>query len=81
MTARPDDTVDLVGKIIDYEDGNMSESEVVAFFQELVDSGMAWTLQGHYGRTARVLIEAGRVRLGAPVESAQAMPRRARAEG
>lgn len=42
-----------------YESGDMSEAEIVAFFQELIDTGMAFRLQGHYGRTARRLIEAG----------------------
>ena len=48
-----------VDKFIDYESGDLDEEETVAFFQELVDSGVAWQLQGHYGRTARALIEAG----------------------
>jgi hypothetical protein len=48
-----------VAKIIAYEQGSMDEAEVVQFFQELIDSGLAWQLQGHYGRTARRLIEAG----------------------
>jgi len=51
--------MDLVGKIIDYEMGNMSQQEMIGLFQQLVDSGQAWTLQGHYGRTARALIDAG----------------------
>jgi len=48
-----------VTKIIAYEQGAMDEAEVIEFFQELIDSGLAWRLQGHYGRTARRLIEAG----------------------
>lgn len=45
--------------IIAYEDGDLSADETVALFQALIDSGLAWTLQGHYGRTARALIESG----------------------
>jgi hypothetical protein len=51
----------LVDKIIDYESGMMEEEEIIEFFQELVDSGMAWQLQGAYGRMAAALIEAGLV--------------------
>lgn len=50
---------DLVSKIIDYECGNLSDDGIINMFQELIDTGMAWTLQGHYGRTATALIEAG----------------------
>ena len=50
---------DLVGKIIDFESGLMDQEEVISFFQELIDTGMAWTLQGSYGRTAAALIKAG----------------------
>lgn len=49
----------LIGKIIDYECGMLNEEEVISLFQELIDTGMAWTLQGSYGRTAIALIEAG----------------------
>lgn len=48
-----------VNKIMAYEDGEMSEEEVVEFFQELIHSGDCWKLQGSYGRTASCLIEAG----------------------
>ena len=47
--------------IVDYENDHLSEDEIVELFQELVDNGMAWTLQGHYGRTAMALIQAGLV--------------------
>jgi len=51
----------IINDIIAYEQGELNEEEVVALFQSLVDSGLAWTLQGHYGRTAQALIEAGLV--------------------
>jgi len=54
-------TFDLVGAIIEYEGGGMSDEDTLELFQRLVDNGMAWTLQGHYGRTARALIEAGHI--------------------
>lgn len=48
-----------IDRIIDYECGNLSDDEIIALFQELIDSGIVWQLQGHYGRTARALINAG----------------------
>ena len=51
--------MDIVDKIMDFENGSMSDEDIVAFFQELIDSGMAWSLQGSYGRMASALIEQG----------------------
>jgi hypothetical protein len=48
-----------VDSIIAYENGELSDQEVVYLFAELVQSGMAWSLQGSYGRTANALIEEG----------------------
>ena len=36
-----------------------SEDQVLEAWQTLVDTGMAWQLQGWFGRTARHLIEEG----------------------
>jgi hypothetical protein len=50
---------DLVGQIIAYENGELTEDDVVVLFQHLIDSGMVWSLQGSYGRMAMSLIESG----------------------
>lgn len=50
-----------VGDLIAFEQGDLSQDEVVQLFQRLVDSGVAWQLQGFYGRMAMDLIEAGLV--------------------
>lgn len=51
----------MLDMIIAYEQGELDDDETVTLFQELVDNGMAWQLQGHYGRTATDLINAGLV--------------------
>ena len=50
---------DVVDYIIAYESGGLDSNGILEFFAELVKSGRAWTLQGHYGRTARGLIASG----------------------
>jgi hypothetical protein len=54
----------LFGQIIDYENGELAEEQVIELFQTLVSTGLAWTLQGHYGRTAVALIEHGYITKG-----------------
>ena len=51
----------VLESIIAYEDGQLDEDETLALFQDLVDSGLAWHLQGHYGRAAAAYIAAGLV--------------------
>ena len=50
---------DLLSQILDYEAGEMDEDEEILFFQELINSGLCWQLQGSYGRTAQGMIKAG----------------------
>lgn len=48
-----------VGKIIAFESGELSNDETLELFGGLIASGMAWQLQGSYGRTAQALIDGG----------------------
>lgn len=50
---------DVTSAIIDYESGDLDGDEIIELFQYLVDTGLAWSLQGHYGRMAFDLIDAG----------------------
>lgn len=58
--VKPFDTTSFV---IAYENGDLDKVDIIKGFQELVNSGLAWKLQGHYGRTANELIRIGVVTL------------------
>ena len=49
----------LTEQIIMYESGDLTESQTHQLFQHLIDSGLVYMLQGHYGRTAEALIADG----------------------
>lgn len=51
--------MDIVSQIIEFEDGELDEENAVALFSELIKTGLAWKMQGSYGRIANGLIEAG----------------------
>lgn len=50
---------DLTDQIIAYESGELDFDDTLALFGELVATGKAWELQGHYGRVAAALILSG----------------------
>jgi len=58
MSTKP---YDITGNIIAFEDGQLEHHEVVELFQALVNTGLAWSLQGSYGRLAMQLIESGEI--------------------
>lgn len=43
---------DGLDALMAYEQGDLDEEQIVEMFQNLIDSGMVNSLQGHYGRTA-----------------------------
>lgn len=51
--------MDLIHAIIAYEEEGLGDLEALKLFQALVNDGSAWSLQGHYGRTAAALLERG----------------------
>ena len=51
--------MNLTIEIIAYEQDELDEQQEKELFAKLIKNGMAWTLQGHYGRTAMAYIDAG----------------------
>lgn len=61
--VKPNTPLVSVDELIAFESGEMEdESTIINLFQRLVDNGMAWKLQGSYGRLAHRLINDGRVK-------------------
>lgn len=58
-STTPVNVPNLAAGLSAYEDGSLDHDGTVHLFQYLVDSGMAWQLQGSYGRTAMAMIKAG----------------------
>jgi hypothetical protein len=48
-----------VNMIVQYECGELDDNATLELFSDLIKTGQAWRLQGHYGRTARAIIDAG----------------------
>ena len=56
-------TSDMLDKIIAFEEGRLSDKETIDLFQEMVNSGLVWELQGGYGRVAMDMIDKGEVKV------------------
>ena len=52
--------MDVAG-IIAYENGDLDNADTIRLFASLIESGLAWQLQGAYGRMASHLIESGHI--------------------
>ena len=50
---------DCVGAIMEFEQGDLDADGIIALFSHLIETGLAWSLQGSYGRLAKSLIERG----------------------
>lgn len=50
---------DVFNFLMDYESGELNDEAIIKGFQYLIDSGLAWQLQGMYGRMAKALIDEG----------------------
>lgn len=48
-----------IQEMMDFEDGNLTGDDLTSMFQKLINTGLAWRLQGFYGRTAKMLIDQG----------------------
>lgn len=57
----PAPTFDTVGGIMAYESGELDTEGTLKLFSHLIKTGMAWTLQGSYGRMAQNLINSGMI--------------------
>ena len=51
----------IVDQILDWESGEMSTEVEAAFFQNLMDEGILYGLQGMYGRRAQELLDTGMI--------------------
>ena len=49
--------MDIVSMIDAYENGDTNLEQEIFLYAELVRTGKAWTLQGHYGRVAMEMID------------------------
>jgi len=50
---------ELTDYIMKFESGELNDRKALELFSHLIKTGMAWSLQGFYGRTAKDLIDSG----------------------
>jgi hypothetical protein len=65
--------MDYIDRIIAYESGMLDGAGTIKMFAELVKTGNAWTLQGHYGRMASRLIDIGIVTTNGDIDEQKAI--------
>ena len=50
---------DELSAMMAWEEGTLNRKDTIRLFQHLIDNGMAWQLQGIYGRFATILLRTG----------------------
>lgn len=51
--------MDYIDKMVAFETGELDGDDTIELFQELIDSGLAWQMQGSCDRMAAHLIASG----------------------
>ena len=51
--------MDTITRIIEYEQGDLNDEEIIELFSDLLNSGLVYSLQGHYHRQCQCLLDAG----------------------
>lgn len=51
--------MDLMQRVVQYESEANSLEWIVQLFADLIATGLAWQLQGRYGREAKAMIDEG----------------------
>ncbi|USC17062.1 hypothetical protein [Rhodococcus sp. 11-3] len=59
FAADPANPTVVAAEIIRYENGELTDEETANLFQYLIDNDWIPRLQGHYGRQAYYLVQAG----------------------
>ena len=58
----------MLDMLVSYEEGTLDAEHVPVLFQNLIDSGLIFQLQGSYVRVAKELVETGLVTLSMDVD-------------
>ena len=53
------EVMDLMQRVVEYESEDHSLEWIVQLFADLIATGLAWQLQGRYGREAKAMIDEG----------------------
>lgn len=60
--------MNLMERVIEYETERHDLEWIVQFFADLIATGLAWQLQGHYGREAKAYIDNGLINVQGDVD-------------
>ena len=51
--------MNITARIIAYEQGELDDEQIIDLFSDLLNSGIVYSLQGHYQRLCQRLLDAG----------------------